>query len=43
MMQHTVAQGFIRAENNAQLFADTTLDGLLAQMQSFHRWTAMLG
>jgi uncharacterized protein (TIGR00730 family) len=35
MMQHTVAQGFMRAENNAQLLADTTLDGLLAQMQSF--------
>jgi uncharacterized protein (TIGR00730 family) len=35
MMQHTVAQGFMRAENNAQLLADTTLDGLLAQIQSF--------
>jgi uncharacterized protein (TIGR00730 family) len=35
MMKHTVDQGFLRAENNAQLLADTTLDGLLAQMQGF--------
>lgn len=35
MMQHTVAQGFMRAENNAQLLSDTTLDGLLTQMRNF--------
>jgi uncharacterized protein (TIGR00730 family) len=35
MMKHTVDQGFMREENNAQLLADTTLDGLLAQMQGF--------
>ncbi len=35
MMKHTVDQGFMRAENNAQLLADTSLDGLLAQMHAF--------
>ena len=35
MMRHTVEQGFMRAENNAQLLADTSLDGLLAQMNGF--------
>jgi uncharacterized protein (TIGR00730 family) len=35
MMNHTVDQGFMREENNAQLLADTTLDGLLAQMHGF--------
>jgi uncharacterized protein (TIGR00730 family) len=38
MMQHTVAQGFLRAENNAQMLVDTDLDGLLTQM---HRFTPM--
>jgi uncharacterized protein (TIGR00730 family) len=35
MMRHTVAQGFMRAENNSQLLADTSLDRLLAQMHGF--------
>jgi uncharacterized protein (TIGR00730 family) len=35
MMNHTVDQGFMREENNSQLLADTSLDGLLAQMQGF--------
>jgi uncharacterized protein (TIGR00730 family) len=35
MMNHTVDQGFMREENNAQLLADTSLDGLLAQMYGF--------
>lgn len=35
MMRHTVDQGFMRAENNNQLLADETLDGLLAQMTGF--------
>ncbi len=35
MMNHSVEQGFMRAENNSQLLSDTSLDGLLAQMQGF--------
>jgi uncharacterized protein (TIGR00730 family) len=35
MMQHTVSEGFVRAENNAQLLIDTTIDGLLSQMKTF--------
>ncbi len=35
MMQHTINAGFVRAENSAQLLVDTTLEGLLAQMQNF--------
>lgn len=35
MMNHTVNQGFMRAENNAQLLADTSFEGLLTQMNAF--------
>jgi uncharacterized protein (TIGR00730 family) len=35
MMKHTVDQGFMRAENNAQLLADTSFEGLLTQMNAF--------
>jgi uncharacterized protein (TIGR00730 family) len=35
MMQHTVTQGFLRTENNAQMLVDTSLNGLLQQMQTF--------
>jgi uncharacterized protein (TIGR00730 family) len=35
MMQHTVAHGFMRPENNEQLLAETEFEPLLAKMQSF--------
>ena len=35
MMQHTVAHGFMRQENNDQLLAETEFEPLLARMQSF--------
>jgi uncharacterized protein (TIGR00730 family) len=35
MMQHTVTQGFMRAENNSQLLADTSFEHLLIKMNAF--------
>ncbi len=35
MMQHTVAQGFMRSENNDQLLVGDSLEGLLQQMRDF--------
>jgi predicted Rossmann-fold nucleotide-binding protein len=35
MMQHTVTQGFMRAENNSQLLADTSFEHLLVKMSAF--------
>lgn len=35
MMRHTVAQGFLREENNEQLLADTDFETLLSKMAAF--------
>jgi predicted Rossmann-fold nucleotide-binding protein len=34
-MQHSVAQGFVRADNNQQLLIDTDVDALLVKMNAF--------
>jgi uncharacterized protein (TIGR00730 family) len=35
MMQHSVTQGFVRADNNQQLLIDSDLDALLVKMNAF--------